>query len=273
MRRVLYYDEFMKNMTMQSAVRFYEGDVPDTKDPLYSDPKAYVTLNAVFFPGTENERIKIREHRFLNPAFFLRWQEVFGEEGITSKIFEAMRVSGGCRKNLTWRVEREQDFAEMCRQKRTVAFTSTSSSGFLSSYGDKLGIVLLEFHLDETVPALDLADFLSYYAKKDESEILLPPFLGITVKKTELSSDEKKITDQNGNPPSAKYIVTCGGFSFPQTAESPITSEVTEEAAEFCRRLNHGLDAEKFEQSYLLCKRALLAQTVSCFRRQFQAEP
>ena len=49
------------------ALRWYEGDVTGN-DPLWADSKAYVTLNAIFFDGIENEMIKAKENKHLNPA-------------------------------------------------------------------------------------------------------------------------------------------------------------------------------------------------------------
>ena len=62
------------------ALRWYEGDVTGN-DPLWADSKAYVTLNAIFFDGIENEMIKAKENKHLNPALLSRWQEVFGQDG------------------------------------------------------------------------------------------------------------------------------------------------------------------------------------------------
>ena len=49
----------MKQKEMRSeslrALRFYTGDVreEDPADPIFSDAKAYVTLNSLLFEGTE----------------------------------------------------------------------------------------------------------------------------------------------------------------------------------------------------------------------------
>ncbi|MBO4919619.1 MAG: hypothetical protein J5365_05625 [Erysipelotrichaceae bacterium] len=48
------------NEKQLKAIRYYEGDVSGD-DPFWSDPKAYVTLNSLFFEGIEAERRRARE--------------------------------------------------------------------------------------------------------------------------------------------------------------------------------------------------------------------
>ena len=64
------------------ALRWYEGDVTGN-DPLWADSKAYVTLNAIFFDGIENEMIKAKENKHLNPALLSRWQELLHSSLLT----------------------------------------------------------------------------------------------------------------------------------------------------------------------------------------------
>ena len=49
------------------AVRYYIGDVSGI-DPFWGDGKAYVALNALFFPGIETEKNRAKEGKYLNPA-------------------------------------------------------------------------------------------------------------------------------------------------------------------------------------------------------------
>ena len=62
-------------MKQEDVIRFYEGDVKES-DPFYSDPKAYVTWNALLFPGFETEKARSEENRYLNPAFLDHIPEV-----------------------------------------------------------------------------------------------------------------------------------------------------------------------------------------------------
>ena len=48
------------------AVKWYIGDV-EGDDPFWGDPKAYVTLNSLFFPGTATEEARAAEGKPLNP--------------------------------------------------------------------------------------------------------------------------------------------------------------------------------------------------------------
>lgn len=260
----------MNSIDLQNAVRFYEGDVSFSDDPLFRDPKAYITLNAVFFPGIGNETVKHTEQKLLNPLFFLRWQEIFGKNGITDCLFHVMKDNLLDRKKTVWRVERLADFSEIMQKKQTIAFTSTSSCGFLPAYGDKQGIVLIEFHLPENTPVINLAEYLLEYAKADESEILLPPYLSLSAEKVFLSESEKRITDRNGNPPDAKYIISTHGLSFPREEKVSITDKTVLKAAEFCIQMNrYGTAENEAVQAYLLMKEflrnAVLKQLSSYF--------
>lgn len=258
---VLYYAVCMNRNDLQNAVRFYEGDVSFSHDPLFRDPKAYVTLNAVFFPGIVNETVKHMERKYLNPLFFLRWEELFGTNGITDCLFHVMKDSMLSGEKTAWRVERLADSAEILKKSRTISFTSTASSGFLPAYGDKQGIVLMEFHLQQGTPVIDLAAFLNDYAKAEETEILLPPYLSLTAHQVPLSASEKKITDRCGDPPAAKYVIRSHGLSFPQPDIITVSRETVLKAAEFCIRMNRdGAADEGTEKAYLHMKAFLRSE-------------
>ena len=59
------------------ALRFYIGDVSGS-DPFFSDPKAYVVLNSLFFPDISSERARAAEGKLLNPAIIADTERLTG---------------------------------------------------------------------------------------------------------------------------------------------------------------------------------------------------
>ena len=59
------------------ALRFYIGDVSGS-DPFFSDPKAYVVLNSLFFPDISSERARAAEGKLLNPAIIADTERLSG---------------------------------------------------------------------------------------------------------------------------------------------------------------------------------------------------
>ncbi|MBQ1534778.1 MAG: hypothetical protein IIZ64_08200 [Erysipelotrichaceae bacterium] len=185
------------------AIRFYEGDVYG-EDPFWSDPKAYVTLNSLFFEGVEAERRRAREKKYLNPEIIKDPVRLFT---VLKDLLSAFRPSD--KERITYRVERYDDYLEMKQKGRTVSFTSTSLDGFLKEYGDRIGIALMIFHIPENAPVLAFSEVLKEgYLKAQENEILLPPGLSLEPREIPLNEEDLEIKDALGNPP----IVKCEAF-------------------------------------------------------------
>lgn len=250
------------------AVRFYEGDV-NGNDILLGDKKAYVTLNALFFPGTENEEIKIRENKFLNPVFISRKTEVLS---IIHNLFSAIHANPCKKEIVTYRVERLYDFELIRTEGHTIAFTSTSTNGFLHAYGDKEGIVLMKFHLVKGTKALNMNDFLPTYAKADEAEILLPPFLQLSITECEMTEQEKMIKDRNGNPPVGLFDIEITGFHVPSIMDTQDYDE--KKAISFLNKLNTKKPALPEErQAYLSYKQEMMDSIIHDYEHQFLSKP
>lgn len=246
------------------AVRYYEGDVSGN-DPLYGDNKAYVTLNSLFFPDTENEEIKVRENKFLNPSFVSRKEEVLQ---IIHNLFASIRETPCPKDIITYRVERLYDFDLLKKEKRTIAFTSTSKNGFLDAYGDKEGIVLMRFHIPAGLPCLDMGMFLPSYAKADEAEILLPPFLQLSLAECEMSEKEKNIKDRHGNSPSGMFAIQITGYSVPSVEDCAENDDW--KAIAFLNDLNRKKPVLSEErQAYLAFKQHMLHRIIRDFQHQF----
>lgn len=185
------------------AIRYYEGDVSG-QDPFWSDPKAYVTLNSLFFDGIEAERRRAREKKYLNPEIIKDPVRLFS---LLKDLLSAFEASGTER--ITCRVERYEDYLEMKEKGMTVSFTSTSLDGFLKEYSDRIGIALMIFHIPSKAPVLAFGEVLKEeYLKAQENEILLPPGLSVELKEILLEEEDLEIKDALGDPP----IVKCEAY-------------------------------------------------------------
>ncbi len=193
------------------AVRYYIGDVQNfPEDGFWNDPKAYCLLNALFFPALFSENARIQEGKILNPEILAdipRLTEFF------KNLFSAFRKSE--QSYFTYRVERYSDFMMMKQNHRTISFTSTSKAGFLKAYQDRKGIALLKFQIPENTPCIDMQKFFQNYAKPEEAEVLLPPWLKLQFEDLELTDSEKQILDADGNPPVISCLVHVGALQRP----------------------------------------------------------
>lgn len=214
----------MLTTQMENALRYYTGDVSwalsqgyDTA--FWGDPKGYGTLNSIFFPGISNEQARIAEKKPLNPEFLSDAERLLT---LCETLIEASRIYISPRETKrVFRVERISNFTHTFQAGYTVAFTSTSRDGFLAEYQDKKGLVLLTYELSPGVAHVDMQQALSYYLKKEEAEILLPPFLPITFTRRPLQPGERQIRDYDGNPPEAAYWVQVRPWESSNITSSP----------------------------------------------------
>lgn len=195
-------------MTIEQAMMFYEGDATGD-DPFWGDRKAYVTINSLLFPGLRNERARAAEGKRLNPAFL---DDIGRLESFYQAMLQGLKENAVQKDMVTSRVERLQDYEEQKRAGYLFSFTSTSTAGFLTEYGDKKGLALLSFTIPAGTPSVCFADALSHYEKADEKEILLSPFLRFSVEEQEMDEKFLSILDADGNPP-AVYAKAKVSFS------------------------------------------------------------
>lgn len=185
------------NKNEEHSLRFYIGDVSGN-DPFYGDPKAYVTLNSLFFPDIVSETARASEGKMLNPAIISDIPRLLS---FFKGLFSAFGKARLQKEYNVFRVERAADF-ELCRDfKETISMTSTSTAGFLDEYRDRRGIALMRFRLPANSHCINVAEVLDFYAKPEEAEILIPPFMRLEITETFMSDKEKIITDCDGNPP------------------------------------------------------------------------
>ena len=191
------------------AVKYYEGDVHG-KDPFWGDPKAYVTINSLFFDGIGTEQRRAAEKKYLNPAVIEDPERLMD---LCKDLLSAFHTPDLCRSRNTYRVERYADYLEMKKHGCTVSFTSTSTGGFLRSYGDRIGIALIEFEIPAGMPCFPFAEMLQEeYKKTEEQEILLPPGLALDIREIEPNEEDKQIRDAEGNSPLVKAHIRITGY-------------------------------------------------------------
>lgn len=70
----------------------------------------------------------------------------------------------------------------------------------------------MKFYLPSGTPCIDIADALDYYAKPNEAEVLLPPFLELKITEVSVSERELVILDSDGKPPICSCMVTAGNI-------------------------------------------------------------
>lgn len=206
----------MPNEKEIRALRFYQGDIDkkDMNDPFRGDAKAYVTLNSLLFPagaGLAAEMARAAEGRRLNPVFI-------EESGRTIELLRTLRglmkpeCGNGpdaweeCGITETFRVERLAEYRCIKDSGMLPSFISTSLEGFLPAYRDKKDLVLMNFHIRPGVPRADLGKLLAgNYAKKEEAEVLLAPYLPVRLRERSLIPAETTVCDCLGRPP----VIAC----------------------------------------------------------------
>lgn len=189
------------NEREKKALEFYIGTVSGN-DPFWSDPKAYVVINALFFPDAMAERARAAEGKYLNPEIISNPDRLSSFFADMFSVFEKCRAE----KDYTvYRVERYCDYCIMRERSATVSFTSTSTAGFLSEYRDRKGIVLMKFDIPKGTNCIDMAEVLDAYGKADEEEILLPPDMKLEITECEVSEEEMAVTDSDNKPP----VLSC----------------------------------------------------------------
>lgn len=241
-------------MEKEEVIRFYEGDVKENNDPLFSDSKAYVTWNALLFPTIETEIARSKENRKLNTAFIEQYEKVIE---ITLDLYKAMSKSKEDR--VVYRVERIADYSEFLSEGMFTSFISTSTEGFLDAYQDKEGLVLLEIHIPKGTLYLDFAKELDSYLKEDEKEMLLAPYSVFTNVDLKMNASISSIQDRNGKPPIVYAKITLGKQKLETTIErQSFSNDVLEASKRFYTCLNEHKEFNLEDASkYIMFKTSL----------------
>lgn len=239
-----------------SAVKYYIGDVQGN-DPFWSDGKAYLVLNSLFYPDITTEQARIAEGKKLNPIILEDPKRLLY---VLSNLLSACEMGRSAPAKTTYRVERYSDYLINQQAGKTISFTSTSTAGFLNAYRDRKGIALMKFHIPEGTPCIPVENALDSYVKPDEQEILLPPWLQLRFMECELSPNERNITDSDGKPPLISVDVEImGRLPSPSPIEIPEGGNIA--GMRVYSALNEGIEPTQDDISaYCAWKRAIITQ-------------
>ena len=237
-------------------LKFYSGDVrsEDPSDLLFSDPKAYVTLNALLFDGIETEKARVKEGRKLNPSFIRRYEDTLS---VIHGIISCMKPLK--QETVVYRVERLVDFEKFRQAGMMTSFISCSDRQFLDSYMDKADLVFMEVHVRTGVLCVRLEDVLQDYLKQDEHELLISPYCPICVKQIPVPEQYGSVRDRNGNPVRIYVEVDVYPASLQMADDSLLfDQEMTERCCKVIERLNRQEETDDQDiQAYLSFKQLI----------------
>lgn len=246
------------------ALRYYEGIIDEKdKDVFWLDSKAYVTFNSLFFSGLETEIARSTEQRSLNTAIALKRQQLLP---FATALFSACTKY---RHGLlhVYRVERLVDYREFCKCGQVTSFLSTSRSGFLKSYEDKIGLVLMDVEIAPETRCVDLVEMIPGKKKEEECEVLIAPYSTLQVKELPLPQELAEITDGNGNPAAIYcHVKVQKGNLQEQSSQLRITKQEEIAVKNVYTALNmHAVLNEEDADRYLRYKTVLQAQMKNAF--------
>lgn len=240
----------MLNQEELQALRFYEGDT-EGKDPFWSDPKAYVTLNSLLFSGIDTEKARAAEKRKLNLEMLVHYEETLG---VFQNLISALRKDRHGNLHV-WRVERLTDYQCFRKEGMFTSFISTSTAGFLKAYEDKFDLVLMDIEIGEDVIAGNLQKLLPYYAKQEEAEVLLAPYCKVTFEEEPLPAEYKEIRDGHGRE-AAVFVKTKVSGNYRKEKKTSFNKEDIPGAVSFYESLNEGKKSREEDlASYLRMKK------------------
>lgn len=248
-----------------NALNYYSGQ-NDTYGNLPKDNKAYNTLNTLLFNDIVSERARVKEGKLLN-LNFLNEDSVKEIPALCADLITAAFLGGkGAPAQTVFRVSRHSDVEAMKKAGKTLTFTSASKNQYLNTYADKDGLVLLEIFIPDNTPRADFEFLIPNYARLEEAEVLLPPWLLTTFEECELSEEELQIKDCFGKPPIAKYHVIAEGALEPPEFDISYMIEMptAEPGKRVFNALLSGIEPELNDiRKYLIWKKALQTEIVT----------
>lgn len=116
----------------------------------------------------------------------------------------------------------------------------------------------MKFTLPEGTHCIDAAEMLKFYAKPEESELLIPPFLKLEFAETAISETEIKITDCNGNSPEISVNASVSGLADSFGTASELSKDGNVAGMRVYTALNNGIQPDISDiELYSLWKKAL----------------
>ena len=254
----LYYNGCMKKLTDDEihALRYYEGVLSpqDQNKPFWSDPKAYVTFNSLFFADTVTEAARCEEGRKLNAC-------ITDDPSSVMKMIKDLYTA--CLKYEhqplhVFRVERLADFQMFCREGTFTSFISTSRAGFLENYEDKYDLVLMDIAVSTDVPCIDYIQMVPGREKEEESEVLIAPYPEIKVIKDELPRELRTIKDGRGNPPAVYCHVDVKAGMGKKTDVQSVAPVHVEAARSYYQAMNMHADVNENDRALYLQYKSII---------------
>lgn len=241
------------------ALQYYQGILdPKDSDPFWSNPKAYVTFNSLFFQGIETEQARVNEGRPLDTAIASQKDTVL--EMTEDMIHACTKYDHDCIH--VWRVERLVDYQQFVSEGMLTSFLSTSRNGFLSSYEDKYDLVLMDIVIDKEALCIDLVSMLSANEKKAEGEVLIAPYQSITVEELPCPSRLHAVKDGRGNPPAVYCRVhVYAEKTQPISAQSSVI-DISAVSRLYDRMNMHATPSQTDIDAYLEYKKYIRQQTM-----------
>ncbi len=237
------------------SIKLYEGAAPHTENNGGGDltfmPRAYMTINTMFFDGVDNELERIFEDgRDLIPAALNEADEILDR---SLDLFSAMYKYGKrmSEDKFGYRVDRASSAKQVYQAGHTISNFSTSMIGYSDAFSKK-NIALIEATIRRGTPCADFKEILGYdeYALAGEREILVAPYARVSSKKPRKpeTNNEKMIFDFDGNVAQAVYEMTV---TAPESAK-----ELTPmEEADLERKLEIFNDKSRREKAAIFIKK------------------
>ena len=204
------------------AIEVYEGVVPGGGH-LGHDPEAYRTINAMMFPGIDNEMERIFDNGSkLNADAIYQAEELLERSvALYSVMYKyGQRMPGD---KVGYRVDRASAAKLAAEEGKTISNFSTSITGYKRF--SKADIALEKIHIKQGTPCADFKEILGSdgYYLSDEAEVLVAPMCPIEVleEREPISQEELKIRNTRGGHASRVYEMRT---VVPEKAE-PLTEE------------------------------------------------
>lgn len=253
------------------SLYFYQGsvpgellrEVPETRS-FYNVSNAYNVLNALLFPGIENEVVRFKEKKVMNDVLLNNMEELLR---VYCNIYSAMckyTYYEEKRKSLVGKRADRMDSLRVLQEGETGSFFSTTTKENVDKYFcHKKGLVLLDVVSQGAVEHIELNTVLKGNKYSEEKEILYAPFLSVRIEKTELDESEKNLRDCDGNPAEGKYKVYLGetqkleGLNNDELTSEKLYKHITDEkeilnAQLIWNKLKKGEEVEKqYTDKYL----------------------
>ncbi len=221
------------------AIKTYEGVSPG-EGTISGNGKSYMTLNAMFFPGIDNEMERIFDDgKTLFPQILYNPNEIMD---ISLSLYSAMYKYGQRMQEdqKAFRVDRASSAKRIYESGKTISNFSTSTRKYLKF--QKKDIALVEAVIRKGTPCADFKEILGEdeYFLSAESEILVAPYCSVLSKPPRPPQTEEELSQKNldKGPASAVYEMEI-------SKPSEMTDLTEEEYVDYAEKSSIFLDGDR----------------------------